>query len=61
LSNSQQVYEQYEEARHKAEVNHVLSHDAQWIKKFLEGVLEKRGFDAYKKLRDDVFNVWVNK
>ena len=36
----------------------MASKSGAWIKEFLEGVKEKRGFDAYKKLREDVLKVW---
>lgn len=47
-----------EKFRHRCEVNYVASKSGAWIKEFLDGVKEKRGFDAYKKLREDVLRVW---
>jgi len=55
---SDSVYEATETDRHRHEVEFVAKQDGNWIKEFLEGVKEKRGFDAYKKLRDDVLKVW---
>lgn len=49
----------YTEAfRHAKEVEFVAEHSGAWIKEFLEGVKEKRGSDAYRKLREDVLKVW---
>lgn len=47
-----------EKFRHAKEVEFVAEHSGAWIKEFLEGVKEKRGFEAYKKLREDVLKVW---
>lgn len=44
--------------RHKTEVEYVAKQSGKWIKLFLEGVKTRRGFDAYKVLREDVLNVW---
>ena len=55
---SDAVYAKTESDRHKHEVEFVASHDGDWIKSFLQGVNEKRGFEAYKRLRDDVAKLW---
>jgi len=55
---SDKVYQSTEQHRHECEARFVASHDAEWIKDHLEGVKEKRGFLAYKKLRDDVAKIW---
>ena len=47
-----------ENHRHKCEVNYVAKQSGAWIKEFLEGVKEKRGSDAYRKVREDVLKVW---
>ena len=47
-----------EEFRHKMEVEFVSEQSGIWIKNYLEKIKEKRGFDAYKKLRDDVAKEW---
>lgn len=52
------VYLATEQDRHKHEVEFVASHDGDWIKSFLQGVHDKRGFEAYKRLRDDVAKLW---
>lgn len=57
---SDAVYAKTEVERHRKEVEFVASHDGDWIKSFLQGVHEKRGFDAYKQLRDDVAKIWRN-
>lgn len=57
---SDAVYAAAEQDRHKHEVEFVASHDDDWIKSFLQGVHEKRGFYAYKKLRDDVAKISSN-
>jgi len=46
---SDKVYQDTEKHRHECEVRFVASHDDEWIKDHLEGVKEKRGFNAYKK------------
>ena len=51
---SDSVYEATEQWRHRCEVEFAASHDNQWIKEHLAGVLEKRGFGAYQKLRNDL-------
>jgi hypothetical protein len=51
---SDQVYAETEPDRHRLEVEFVAKKDAEWIKTHLVGVQEKRGFEAYKKLRDDL-------
>ena len=56
-----EVYASTEQYRHRKEVEFVASHGGDWIKSFLQGVHEKRGFDAYKKLRDDVAKLWKRK
>lgn len=58
---SDKIYQDTEQHRHECEVKFVASHNAEWIKDHLEGVKEKRGFDAYKKLRDDVAKIWKRK
>jgi len=55
---SDAVYAATEADRHRCEVEFVSSHDGDWIKEHLAGVKEKRGFDAYKRLRDDVASIW---
>jgi len=55
---SDKVYQDTEKHRHECEVRFVASHDDEWIIDHLEGVKEKRGFLAYKKLRDDVAKIW---
>ena len=55
---SDAVYAKTEADRHRHEVEFVAGHDADWIKEHLAGVKEKRGFDAYKRLRDDVARLW---
>lgn len=47
-----------EQFRHRCEVDFVAKQSGSWIKEFLEGVKLKRGYDAYKKLREDVLKVW---
>lgn len=54
------VYAATEQDRHSKEVEFVASHDGDWIKSFLQGVHEKRGFEAYKLLRDDVAKIRIN-
>lgn len=58
---SDKVYQSTEQHRHECESRFVASHKAEWIKDHLEGVKEKRGFLAYKKLRDDVARIWKRK
>lgn len=55
---SDKVYAEKEQDRHQKEVEFVAKKDADWIKEHLAGVKEKRGFDAYKRLRDDVAKIW---
>ncbi len=55
---SDKVYQETEQQRHECESRFVASKDADWIKTHLAGVHEKRGIDAYKKLRDDVARIW---
>jgi len=55
---SDKVYQATEQERHECEVRFVASHDDEWIIDHLDGVKEKRGFDAYKRLRDDVAKLW---
>ncbi len=57
---SDAVYAKTEVERHRKEVEFVAKQDGQWIKEFLEKVKEKRGFESYKKLRDDVKKLWMN-
>ena len=58
---SDKVYQSTEQHRNECESLFVASKDAEWIKDYLEGVKEKRGFDAYKRLRDDVAKIWKRK
>lgn len=58
---SDKVYQETEQHRHECESRFVASKDDEWIKDHLEGVKEKRGFLAYKKLRDDVAKIWKRK
>jgi TorA maturation chaperone TorD len=58
---SDAVYAKTEADRHKHEVEFVASHNGDWIKNFLEKVKEKRGFEVYRKLRDDVLKIWRKK
>jgi len=55
---SDKVYQDTEKHRHECESRFVASKDANWIKTHLAGVHEKRGFQSYKKLRDDVAKIW---
>ncbi len=55
---SDKVYAVTEQHRHQKEVEFVASKDAEWIKTHLAGVQVKRGFAAYKRLRDDVAKLW---
>jgi len=57
---SDAVYSKTEAERHSKEVEFVAKHDGEWIKEHLEGVKEKRGFESYKRLRDDVAKLWRN-
>jgi hypothetical protein len=47
-----------ENFRHLKEVEFVSEKEGIWIKNYLEKIKEKRGFDGYKKLRDDVAKEW---
>lgn len=58
---SDAVYLATEQDRHRCEVEFVASHGSEWIKEHLEGVHEKRGFDAYEKLRSDILKIWRKK
>ena len=58
---SDKAYQLTEQERHQKEVEFVAKKDANWIKTHLAGVQEKRGFLAYKKLRDDVAKIWKRK
>lgn len=55
---SDKVYQSTEQERHQKEVEFVAKQGVNWIKLHLAGVQEKRGFDAYKRLRDDVARLW---
>lgn len=55
---SDAVYQSTEQHRHECEARFVASNDGDWIKSFLQGVHDKRGFEAYKRLRDDVAKLW---
>jgi TorA maturation chaperone TorD len=58
---SDAVYAKTEPDRHRKEVDFVAKHNGEWIKNFLEKVKEKRGFEVYRKLRDDVLKIWRKK
>ena len=55
---SDKVYSETEQARHSCEVNHVCTMSEKQKDAHLAGVHEERGFEAYKKLRDDVAKLW---
>ena len=55
---SDSVYAETEPKRHRCEVNHVSKQSGEWIKEFLRMVEKRRGFDAYRDLRNDVLKVW---
>ena len=55
---SDKVYAATEQARHEKEVEFYSKHSEEWVNKHLKGVFEKRGFESYKKLRDDVLKLW---
>ena len=55
---SEAVYARTEPERHRCESEFVAKHDKEWIKEYLEGVQEKRGTEAYNRLRNDVFKLW---
>ena len=55
---SDKVYQSTDQDRHQKEVGFVAKKDADWIKTHLAGVQVKRGFAAYKRLRDDVARLW---
>ena len=55
---SDAIYAKTEPCRHKHEVEFVSKHDKEWIKEYLEKVQEKRGAEAYNRLRNDVFKLW---
>lgn len=55
---SDAVYAKTEPDRHRCEVNFVAAQSGEWIKEHLDGVKLKRGFEAYKKLRDEVVKIW---
>ena len=55
---SDKVYQATEQERHRCEVAYVAKQGVDWIKTHLAGVQEKRGFLAYKRLRDDVAELW---
>ena len=52
------IYARIELYWYKHEVEFVAKHDKEWIKEYLEGVQEKRGHEAYQKLRNDVLKLW---
>ena len=58
---SDAVYAKTEPDRHRCEVNFVAAQSGEWIKTHLEGVKLKRGFEAYKNLRDEVRKIWENR
>jgi hypothetical protein len=47
-----------EKFRAECEARFVASHDGNWIKEYLGGVQEKRGQEAYNRLRNDVLKLW---
>ena len=51
---SDAVYAETEQERHEAEVNYASKQTNEWIKEYLAGVMSKRGFEAYQKLRNDL-------
>ena len=55
---SESVYAATEPERHKKEVEFVARQSGEWIKGFLEMVEKRRGFDAYRDLRNAVLKVW---
>lgn len=55
---SDAVYLATEQERHDCEVNYVSKKPSGWIKEYLAGVHQKRGLDAYSKLRNDVLKEW---
>lgn len=55
---SDKVYAVTEQERHGCEVKHVCTMREKQKDLHLAGVHEKRGFDAYKRLRDDVAKIW---
>ena len=55
---SDKVYQDTDKHRHECESRFVASKDAEWIIDHLDGVQVKRGFGAYKRLRDDVARLW---
>jgi len=56
--SKEEIFNFSEQHRHECESRFVASHNAEWIKEHLAGVQEKRGFDSYKRLRDDVAKLW---
>jgi len=55
---SDKVYAATEPDRHLKEVEFVAKQQQEWIKNYLAKVQEKRGFESYKKLREDVLRLW---
>ena len=55
---SDKVYQDTDKHRHECEARFAASHGADWIKTHLAGVQVKRGFVAYKRLKDDVAKLW---
>ena len=47
-----------EKFRAECEARFVAGHNSAWIKEFLRMVEKRRGFDAYRDLRNDVLKVW---
>lgn len=55
---SDKVYQDTEKHRHECEVRWCSVMNQKVFDAHLAGVHEKRGFLAYKKLRDDVAKIW---
>lgn len=55
---SDKVYQDTEKHRHECEVRWCSVMDQKVFDAHLVKVQEKRGFSAYKKLRDDVMMLW---
>jgi hypothetical protein len=53
-------YSWSQQYRHECEVKEIMRRfgTKEQIKAYLEKIKEKRGFDSYKKLRDDVAKEW---
>ncbi len=55
---SDKVYQDTEKRRHECEVMWCSVMNQKAFDAHLAGVQVKRGFDSYKKLRDDVASLW---